>query len=262
MRAKKFSLVFSVLVCLLPTVCVPLSAQQPGPPISQRVTTAPPGAEARNSTPAQKLARQCREFLASEEKLQSRFEVTTDDELASIAKRAMRCGELPDVSLLRAAFVAYRIVRDEQEARASRDSERVFTSMADMQQEDREKHKAQIEKQRADFAEVANFAAALYKEKELYLDGEVKCFRAYMDLQDRYSATYNLAENAIHLAEKSLDRSVGLSLPVFLNVPAPQVIRVEPPPVPRSLYCTTSSTPNLSLSPMLSTSTTWTNCHW
>lgn len=200
MKAKKFSLVFSALLCLLPTVCVPLSAQQPGPPISQRVTTAPPGAEARNSTPAQKLAQQCREFLASEEILQSRFEFTTDDELASIAKRAMRCGELPDVRLLRAAFVAYRIVRDEQDARIFRDSEVVSTTLLEMEQKESKKYEAQIEKQRADFAEAANFAVALYKQREQY--HEARCTTVFPTPQ-REAGNLLRQNQAIHGAGRS-----------------------------------------------------------
>jgi hypothetical protein len=266
MKGKKLLLVILVFLCLSPTNSVRLSAQQQGLARNEQVPVSPSTPKQTSSPKSQDQARGCREFLASANELRSRFAAATDTELGATEKRAKGCIELPSVRIRQAAFDAYAFMRDEEENRELRHASDSYWSMVEHNNKVIasmiESEVEQDQKQRADFAEVANFAAALYKEKELYLDGEVKCSRAYMDLQDRYSATYNLAQDAIHIAEKSLNRSAGLSLPVFLNAPAPQVIRVETPSVPRSLHCTTNSTPNPSLSPLLSTSTAWTDCHW
>ena len=185
------------------------------------------------------------------------FETKSDEELLAAETEFRDCVvEPPSLALRRDAFQAYLLL---WENLMHQEKEKLLATTSAAFGDVIDKQKNEIDKQKADFAEVANFAEALYKEKELYLDGEIKCFRAYMDLQDRYRATHNLAEEALHLAEKSLNRSVGLSLPVFLNAPAPQVIRIETPAVPRSLYCTSSTMPPAA--PGLET-WTWTNCHW
>jgi hypothetical protein len=158
--------------------------------------------------------------------------------------------ELPSIRVRRAAFDASTFMRNELWARTMRDNDVVGGLL--LQQD-----KQELEKQRASFAEVANFAVALYKQNEQYKEEWTKVLVAYGDLWDRYQELYKVADDAVHLAEKALYRSPGLSLPVFVNVPTPQVIRVEARAVPRSLYCT-ANTVDMSLGG----STTWTDCRW
>jgi hypothetical protein len=265
MKTSRAMLFCLALGCLLLASTVPLQAQQPRPSQGQRVPPPSPVPKQAMASTAQSLEQRCREFLAPADELRSRFALTSDNalaadnELASTVQRARQCVELANARLRRAAFVAYELVRDEQDARASRDSEAVFTSMFDAKQEDHEKHEAELKKQRADFAEVANFAVTLFKQREQYHEEEFKVLRAYVELGDRYQELYKVADDAIHLAEKALYRSPGLSLPVFVNAPPPQVIRVETPAVPRSLHCSANTMP----SPAAGLPTwTWTDCHW
>ena len=281
MQGKKALLVFSAFLCLLPTVTVALFAQQPDSPETRRTASNAPKQAATASGPASKSALQslqqrCGELLKPIEGLKhmrtverraaadriwdSFFEAKSDEELSIAESGLMDCVvELPSLALRRDAFQAYFSLKFEQDARLSRADAEVQKLKDEEEAEELASVKSKLSDAQASFAEAANFAVALYKEKELYLDGEIKCFRAYMDLQDRYSDTHNLAEKAIHLAEKALDRSPGLSLPPLLSAPAPQVIRIETPAVPRSLYCTSSTTPPAA--PGLET-WTWTNCHW
>lgn len=294
MKVSRVLLFCFVLVCLVLAISAPLSAQEPGPPVSLSVPQ--PSLTPKQATPssAQKLARQCREFLPASNdsqtvtlkmpsgKLwdcprkdlarakskggvvvgisvawQSRFEAADDDELDSAVKRARECVTLPNARIRLAAFDAYGVLLDEQWVRTSRFVDttwgKLMAEQKEKQQEEREKYEAELNKQRADFAEVANFAATLYKQREQYHDEEFKVLRAYVELQDRYRETYELAVEAINLAGNRL------SLPAFVSVPAPQVIRIETPPIPRSLHCTSNTMPQLA--PGLST-WTWTDCHW
>src|SRR5258708_6479420 len=77
MKTKMILLIYYALACLVLAVAVPLSAQQPGPPPGQRVPLPPP-AKPISLPPVQSLERRCREFLASADKLHSRFETIQD----------------------------------------------------------------------------------------------------------------------------------------------------------------------------------------
>lgn len=266
MKANWVLLICFVPFCLVLAIAVPLSAQQPAPPIGRPVPPPSPAPKQVTPRPARSLERRCREFLASAEQLRSRFALAADNELTSTGERTRRCVELPEANLRRAAFDAYRLLRDEQEARMMRDSnafsDHLFEQIIE-KDEQIEKQRAEkdeeIEKQRANFAEVARFAAVLYLQSRQYEEERGKLLRSYGELWDRYRATYALAGEVINLAKQALNLSPGLSLPVFVNVSAPQVIRVQAPAVPRSLYCTANTMPP----PAAGLPTwTWTDCHW
>ena len=269
---KMILLIYYALGCLVLAVAVPLSAQQKGPPTGQRVPPTSPVPKQATPSPAHSLGRRCGEFLASpllspllvpEERRMSTieqifpFQAAQDDELVSDIALVRRCIELPSIRVRQAAFDAYGMLLDEQNIRTLRAIDASWGRVLDEEKEKQKAQQVEIEKQRADFTEVANFAAALEKQKQEYLSGAVKCIVDYVELQDRYRAAYSLADEAIHLAQEVT--RTRLSLPAFVNEPAPQVIRVEAPAVPRSLHCTANTMPPPA--PGLAT-WTWTDCHW
>ncbi len=276
MKTKMILRIYYALACLVIAVGIPLSAQQLAPPTGQRVPPTSPAPKQATASPAQSLERRCREFLAPAEELHARFaagavfsstsidssvideRVRLDDELASALKRARECVvNLPNTRLRLAALDAYELLLDEQATRVSHFIDAIHDEQMDDQKGKQQALKDELNKQRADFSEVANFATKLEKQKQEYLVGFVHLARDYVELQDRYRAAYNLADEAIHLAQEVT--RTRLSLPVFVNTPAPQVIRVETPAVPRSLHCTANTMPP----PAAGLPTwTWTDCHW
>ena len=259
MKANRVLLFCFVRGCLLLAISAPLSAQQPGPPAGQRVTPPPP-AKKITLPSVESPERRCREFLPSVEELRSRFQTAQEDDLTSALERAKKCVESSNIRVRHAAFDAYVLLRDEKENRGLQhvidiwvktvdDNSKATASMIESDAE-------QEQKLRADFAETANFAVTLYKQREQYREELLSEYRAYDKLKELYRETYELAVEAINLAG---NRSRGVSLPAFVNEPAPQVIRIETPEVPRSLHCTANTMP--SAAPGLST-WTWTDCHW
>jgi len=198
---------------LSPAISASLSAQQSGPPAEQRATPPLPMKQA-TLPPVQSPERRCREFLASAEELRSRFQTAQEGELTSAIERAKKCVEASNIRVRRAGFDAYALLRDEQQNRGLQHVIDIWTKTVDDNSKATvsliETHAEQEQKLRADFADAANFAVALYKQNEQYKEEWAKTLVAYGNLRDRYQELYKLADDAIHLAEKNLYRSPGL----------------------------------------------------
>lgn len=276
MRAKKVLLVFLALLCLLPTVTVALFAQQPDSPAIKRASTAKQTGAALDPYSPLEVQRHCRELLKPIEGLKhirntferraradkiwdSFFEAKSDAELIAAETEFRDClVEPPSVALRRDALQAYLALRDAQNVRLSLSS---AEASGELDQEKAEElalvnelkiKQSKLSDAQASFAEAANFAVTLYKQRQEYkeaYEGEVRAYDRLSDLTDQVLA----------LAKQAVYRSSGPSWEALVNPPKPQIIRIETPAVPRSLYCSSSTMPPAA--PGLET-WTWTNCHW
>ena len=251
MKATRVLLFCFVLGCLLLAITHPLSAQQPKSPAPKPKVSVALSAQSI-------LQAACRNyFFKSTDELRSKFHAAQDSELDATITLAKQCVlESTKPALRSVGFRAYEVLRDEQENRGLQHVIDIWTKTVDDQSKVMasmiERDAEQEQKLRADFAEAANFAAALFKQTQQYKQAYQDEMRSYDKLKELYRETYELAIEAVKVARAP-------SLPSFVNVPAPQVIRIETPPVPRSLHCTANTMPPPA--PGLST-WTWTDCHW
>lgn len=269
MQGKKVLLVFAAFLCLLPTVTVALFVQQPDSPATKRAP-----AERKLVIPGDlsgDLAHDCRELLKPIGELQHEhldaltrgleadkiwhrlFVLQSDELLGFLQFEYAKCvTELTNVSLRRDAFRAYEALRAEQVLRATRETDASWGRAMEKEQLTVQTMVDAINKRKADFAEAANFAVELFKQVQQYKE-------AYEDEMHAYDRLSQLNKEVLDLAEKIGYESRGPSWEALVNPPKPQIIRIETPAVPRSLYCTSSTMPPAA--PGLET-WTWTNCHW
>lgn len=276
MQGKKVLLVFSALLCLLPMVAASLFAQQPDSPATKRASpTKQTGAalEPDAHRVLREAQQHCRELLKPIEGLKhlrgfeqraeadkiwdSFFAAKSEAELASAEIEFRDCVvELPNVAIRRDAFQAYRAIIDYHEL------DRELSARSEVEEQEQKKQQALVDEinkkqsklsdAQASFAEAANFAVTLYKQREEYkeaYEGEVRAYGRLSDLTDQVLA----------LAKQVVNRPSGPSWEALVNPPKPQIIRIETPAVPRALYCASSTMPPAA--PGLET-WTWTNCHW
>jgi hypothetical protein len=282
MKWKEVLLVFSALACLLPAVTVPLIAQQPGspatkPPSSKTAKQPVTTSDRADRLVSLELQQRCTELLKPIERLKhmrtverraeadkvwdSFFGAKSDPELESDGHEYSDCAiNLPNPLSRRDAFQAYRALMDEQDLRLRRETDAFWGKAMEQEQQKQQamideinKQKDETNKAKAAFADAANFAIVLFKEYQQYKEAYEEETRFYDNLKERYHQTYDIAVEAINLAGNRL------SLPTFVSAPAPQVIRVETPAVPRSLHCTANTMP-----PAVpgAATWTWTDCRW
>ena len=243
MKANWLLLVCFALLCLFLVIAgVPLLAQQSG---SQHST-----AGTHRAKQATVLEQRCRVLLDQLEKETEPIVGRSVEELSGLEMNLRECiTDASSRSLRQESLTIYQVVRDAREYAILVDAEDAHDA------ELKKQHEVELKKQHDEFLEVARFTAALYKENEQRKAEELNLIGALGEEARSYRTMYNLAEEAINLAGRALNGSPGLSLPVFVERPAPQVIRVETPAVPKSLHCT-SNTNDL----ILGGSTTWTSC--
>ena len=278
MQGKKVLLVFSALLCLLPTVSVAIFAQQPESPAIKRASPAKQtGAPLERDTQRVllELRQRCGELLKPIEGLKylrgferraaadkiwdSFFDEKSNVDLLIAETDFRDCVvEPPSLAVRRDALQAYIAIRDQQNVRQSLSYAEMSGKLKDKEEEEEfalnelKRTESKLSDAQASFAEAANFAVALYKQRQEYKEAYEGEMRAYDRLSD-------LTDQVLALAKQAVYRSSGPSWEALVNPPKPQTIRIETPAVPRSLYCTSSTMPPAA--PGLET-WTWTNCHW
>ncbi len=248
MKAKLVLLFSFVAVCLVLAIATSLPARQLGPPTGQRVPPPSPAPKPTTPHPAPDLEGRCNQLLFSafmkDSGSANPFRAAADLELISDMVLARKCIALPNIDIRLAAFDAYVLLRDEEEFRESQHTSDDYWSMvndntkATMSRivQDAEKDV----KQQADFAEVAKFAVALYKQNEQYKERAAKLASMTLNLTELYRQTYNREREVIKVLSQPADRQAVEYhyLFPFIEVRQPPVMRVETPPVPRALQCT------------------------
>jgi len=274
MNRDCFARLFSGLFSLLLIWPIQLAAQNSGPPVATRV--APNAVKQAAAASSRDVQQRCGELLKPIEGLKhlrtvarraeadkiwdSFFEANSDAELIDAEIELRDClVEPPSLALRRDALQAYLALRDEQDMRQTRSTDKTWGEVMDQEKEKEQALMAEINKKqsslddaKAAFAEAANFAVTLYKQRQQYEEAYVDEVRAYGRLSD-------LTDQVLTLAKQAVYRSSGPSWETLVNPPKPQIIRIETPAVPRSLYCRSSTTPPAA--PVLAT-WTWTNCQW
>jgi hypothetical protein len=239
--------------CLFVTIgTVPLLAQQSR---LQDSTTGAHIAKQTTQLQVQKIERRCRALLeplgvtAQLAENTAYLEGRSPEELSALEMNLRECvTDAFDRHMRQQAFEAHQLVRDEQDLRVL-----VDTTME--AQEANKARETELKKEHDNFLDAAKFAAAIYKENEQRKHEELNLLAFIGAESRRYRDLYNLAEEILGWSKTLIDRPPAVSLPVFVAVPTPQVIRVESPSVPEALHCT-SNTTDLALGGSM----TWTNC--